>query len=77
MEPDLGKITSAVWIIHGDKDALVPVGNVAFMQSTFIHAQQMTVTILPGANHFIPWQHFTEIKSLLLSLPESGEYSIR
>lgn len=77
MEPDLGKITSAVWIVHGDKDALVPVGNVTFMQSNFIHAQKMTVIILPGASHFIPWQHYTEVKTLLLSLPVAGKYAIR
>jgi pimeloyl-ACP methyl ester carboxylesterase len=75
MEPDMGKISSAVWIVHGDKDGLVPVGNVAFIRSNFIHAQQMTVIILPGANHFIPWQHYMEIKSLLLSLPEVAKYA--
>jgi pimeloyl-ACP methyl ester carboxylesterase len=72
MEPGLVKITSPVWIVHGDKDPLVPVRNVDFIKSKLIHAQNMTVTILPGANHFIPWQHFTEIKAVLLSLPVAG-----
>jgi pimeloyl-ACP methyl ester carboxylesterase len=73
MEPELVRVTTPVWIVHGDKDLLVPVGNVDFMKNKFIHARKITVTILPGANHFIPWEHFTEIKSILMSLPEVGK----
>ncbi|MDR3712658.1 MAG: alpha/beta hydrolase [Puia sp.] len=67
MEPELGTITAPVWILHGDKDPLVPVENVAFMKTHFVHSKKIDITIIAGANHFIPWQHYDEIKAVLMN----------
>jgi pimeloyl-ACP methyl ester carboxylesterase len=72
MEPELPQITVPVWIVHGDKDPLVPVENVHFIQEHCSNAKPMRTTIIPGANHFIPWQHFREIRAVLLSLPDDA-----
>lgn len=71
LEKDLPKITVPVWVMHGDKDPLVPVANVAFIKQKFVHAKSINITIIAGANHFIPWQHFSEIKKVLLLLPNA------
>ena len=68
LKNDFPKITCPVWIIHGDKDDLVPVGNAAFAKQMLVHAKKVETTILPGANHFIPWQHYEEIKGVLMKL---------
>jgi len=68
LKNDFPKITCPVWIIHGDKDDLVPVGNAAFAKEMLVHAKKVETTILPGANHFIPWQHYEEIKGVLMKL---------
>ena len=68
LKNDFSKITCPVWIIHGDKDDLVPVGNAAFAKQMLVNAKKVETTILPGANHFIPWQHYEEIKGVLMKL---------
>jgi pimeloyl-ACP methyl ester carboxylesterase len=68
LKNDFSKITCPVWIIHGDKDNLVPVGNAAFAKQMLVNAKKVETKILPGANHFIPWQHYNEIKDVLLKL---------
>jgi pimeloyl-ACP methyl ester carboxylesterase len=68
LKNDLGKVSCPVWIIHGDKDQFVPVGNTAYIQQMLTHAQ-VHVKILHGANHFIPWPPwYGEIKPVLLQL---------
>ena len=62
-------ITCKVWIVHGDKDNFVPVGNANFAKEKLIHAKSVSVTILPGAPHFIPWEPwYNKIKTILLNL---------
>ncbi len=68
LEKELDKVSCRVWIIHGDKDNLVPVGNVDYAKQKLTSAKTLKVTILVGANHFIPWTHFAEIKELLLDI---------
>jgi pimeloyl-ACP methyl ester carboxylesterase len=68
LEEELDKVFCPVWIMHGDKDNLVPVGNVDFAKQKLTNAKNVEVTIFAGANHFIPWTHFAEIKGLLLSI---------
>jgi pimeloyl-ACP methyl ester carboxylesterase len=64
MEKSLPKLSVPVVMLHGDRDPLVPVENVAWLE------QQLTVLgktnlfakiILPGVNHFIPWEHPDEV----------------
>lgn len=73
MEPELRQIIVPIWILHGDKDPLVPVENVKFIQQQCSNAKPMRTTIIPGANHFIPWQHFQEIRAVLLSLLDDAK----
>jgi len=65
-------ITVPVMIIHGDKDSLVPVENVSFLQKTLSPGLIKGAHILQGMNHFIPWKSPTSIldsiESLRLSL---------
>ncbi|MBS1654252.1 MAG: alpha/beta hydrolase [Bacteroidetes bacterium] len=68
LKNDFAKVTFPVWIMHGDKDNMVPVGNAAFAKEQLVNAKSVKVIIIPGANHFIPWEHYDEIKNLLLEL---------
>ncbi len=60
MQKQLPQLAVPVVMLHGDRDPLVPVENVAWLE------QQLTALgktnlfakiILPGVNHFIPWEH--------------------
>lgn len=68
MKPSLGTIKANVLLIHGTKDPLVPYSNVAFMKKQFINAKSIEVISIKEANHFIPWEHFNEIRDKLLNL---------
>lgn len=68
MQPQLGKITTDVIVIHGTEDPLVPFSNVAFIRKTFVNAKSLEVIPIEGANHFIPWEHYKEIRDKLLEL---------
>jgi pimeloyl-ACP methyl ester carboxylesterase len=68
MKPQLKNIKCEVVIIHGTKDPLVPYTNMAFMQKEFINAKKMDTISIKDANHFIPWEHFSEIRDVLLKL---------
>ena len=63
-------ITCNVWIVHGDADKFVPVGNAAYAKKILVNAQFINTKILPGAPHFIPWAPWYKyIKEILLNLP--------
>lgn len=68
-DQEWAKITCPVWIIHGDKDTFVPVGNVEYAKKKLTKAKSIEVKILPGARHFIPWEQYDEIKEVLMRLP--------
>ena len=70
LQNDFYKITCPVWIIHGDKDVLVPVGNAEFAKKMLVNAKSVDVKILHRANHFIPALRYNEIKQVLLQLHE-------
>ena len=70
LEKDLDKVFCPVWIMHGDKDNLVPVGNVDYAKQKLTNVKSLEIKILPGANHFIPWTHFVEIKKVLLEISQ-------
>lgn len=62
-------ITCKVWIIHGDKDKFVPVGNAAYAKKMLVNAKAVVTKILIGAPHFIPWEPwYKDVKSVLLQL---------
>ena len=62
------KISCPIWIIHGDKDGFVPVGNVSYAKKKLVNAKTVEVKILPGARHFIPWENYEDIKEVLIRL---------
>ncbi len=70
MKSELYKITSNVVIIHGTKDPLVPYSNVAFMKKEFLNAKNIEIISIENANHFIPWEHYEEIKKSLMNLED-------
>jgi pimeloyl-ACP methyl ester carboxylesterase len=60
MQKQLPQLAVPVVMLHGDRDPLVPVANVAWLEQQ-LAAQGKTnlfaKIILPGVNHFIPWEH--------------------
>jgi len=57
-----------VTFIHGDKDRFVTVKNVEYGKEKLKHNTGVKVIIIPGAGHFIPWEHYDIIKTHLLTL---------
>jgi pimeloyl-ACP methyl ester carboxylesterase len=51
----LPQIRAKVVIVHGTKDELVPVANVAFMQASLSGARCLKTVLLQDRNHFLPW----------------------
>jgi pimeloyl-ACP methyl ester carboxylesterase len=68
LKKDFPRITCAVYFIHGAADDWVPPGNVEYGKKMLINASHVEETLIPGANHFIPWTKFNEIKQVLLKL---------
>jgi pimeloyl-ACP methyl ester carboxylesterase len=63
------RLTMPVTFIHGDKDPLVTVKTVAYGTKKLAFNKRVKVIIIPGANHYIPYEHFDIIKAHLLTLP--------
>ena len=61
-------LTMPVTIIHGDQDKFVTVKNVDYGKRKLQHNDHLKIIIIPGAGHFIPWEHFELIKEHLLTL---------
>jgi pimeloyl-ACP methyl ester carboxylesterase len=57
-----------VYILHGDKDLLVPLRNTDYAKKMFVHAKKISVTVLKGSGHFIVKKHFADIKKVLMEL---------
>ena len=57
-----------VFIVHGTEDPLVPVGNAAYAQKNLVNATSVKLTLIQGANHFIPWTKYDTIKQVLINL---------
>jgi len=68
LKTEFPKVTCPVWIIHGNKDILVPVGNASFAKKMLTDARKVDIKILSGENHFIPWTSYAVIKKELLNL---------
>jgi pimeloyl-ACP methyl ester carboxylesterase len=68
LEKDFASITCPVYFIHGMNDTWVPPGNVEYGKKLLINAPHVYETMIPDANHFIPWSKFDEIRAVLLKL---------
>lgn len=53
--PDWKRITSQVVVIHGDSDPIVSVKNVDFIQRMVSGGEILEISILPGVDHYLPW----------------------
>jgi pimeloyl-ACP methyl ester carboxylesterase len=68
---DFSKVTCEVYLLHGDKDTWVPVGNVDYARKKLVNAAKVETLIFKGGNHFIPWTFKKEIAEALISMQES------
>jgi pimeloyl-ACP methyl ester carboxylesterase len=57
-----------VIIVHGTKDPFVPVGNAMHAQKKLVNAASVKLTLITGANHFIPWTKYDIVKQELIDL---------
>jgi pimeloyl-ACP methyl ester carboxylesterase len=68
LKADFARIYCPVYFVHGAADPWVPPANTEYGKALLVNAPKVEITMIPGANHFIPWQHFEEIKAVLLKL---------
>jgi len=68
LTPGFSTITCPVYILHGDQDRLVPVSNADYAKKMLVNAKSVTVTIIPGANHFVSDNNYELVKKVLLKL---------
>jgi pimeloyl-ACP methyl ester carboxylesterase len=68
LKSDFVKINCPVYFIHGANDTWVPPGNVEYGKKLLVNSSHIEEKMLPGANHFIPWTRFEDIKDILLKL---------
>jgi pimeloyl-ACP methyl ester carboxylesterase len=66
----LARINTKVVIVHGTKDDLVPVANVAFMQAQLTSAACVQTVLLEGRNHFLPWNSEDVVRDAIRSALE-------
>jgi len=67
----LPRLSVPVVMLHGDRDPLVPVENVAWLEQQLAglgKSAGFASIILPGANHFIPWEHPAEVERAIRQL---------
>jgi pimeloyl-ACP methyl ester carboxylesterase len=68
MQKMLPQLAVPVVMLHGDRDPLVPVENVAWLEQQLAAAGKTNLfakIILPDVNHFIPWEHPDEVERAL------------
>ena len=73
MQKLLPKLVVPVVMLHGDRDPLVPVENVAWLEQQLAAAGKTNLfvkIILPGVNHFIPWEHPADVERALRILDQ-------
>lgn len=64
----LTSVRVPVSILHGDTDTLVPVGNVDYMRAEFGHLDDVSVRIIKGEGHFLPWRQEAEVRAAIEGL---------
>jgi pimeloyl-ACP methyl ester carboxylesterase len=65
------RLSVPVVMLHGDRDPLVPVENVAWLEEQLAglgKSAWFAKIILPGANHFIPWEHPADVERAVRQL---------
>ena len=62
----LPAIRAKIIIVHGTKDDLVPVANVAYMQARLTGAACVKTMLLEERNHFLPWNSVDIVRNAIL-----------
>ncbi len=73
LRKELPSIQAPVYIVHGDRDMLVPFENTVYMKEKLKGSRKVELIVFPGENHFIPWTKFGPVRDLLLKLAPSEE----
>jgi pimeloyl-ACP methyl ester carboxylesterase len=74
LAPLLPRIGAAVSIVHGMKDPLVPVANVAYMQAALRGARRQRTRLIEGGDHFLPWNAAATVREAIhLALRDARE----
>jgi len=76
MQKQLPQLAVPVVMLHGDHDPLVPVENVAWLEQQLGALGKTNLfakIILPGVNHFIPWEHPAEVTRALSRLDKVAD----
>ena len=68
LQDKFAAIKGNVYIVHGSKDTFVPPGNAEYAVKKLANAASIETTMIDGANHFIPWEHYDTIKKVLMKL---------
>ncbi|HSU28503.1 MAG TPA: alpha/beta hydrolase [Chitinophagaceae bacterium] len=68
LAPYLSRITCQVCFIHGDKDGLVPIEEVAYGKKMLVNASSMRIDTLFGAGHKIIRKNVGQMKKIFLEL---------
>jgi pimeloyl-ACP methyl ester carboxylesterase len=68
LQDKFSSVKGKVYIVHGSLDSFVPPGNAAYAAKKLVNASSVETTMIDGANHFIPWQHYDTIKKVLMKL---------
>lgn len=63
----LHEISMPVEVVHGDRDPLVPIANVSYLQRTLINAPLET-HVLKNVDHFLPWHSKPSVAASLQRL---------
>ncbi|PHR72151.1 MAG: hypothetical protein COA67_04905 [Lutibacter sp.] len=61
--------SSDIYVVHGDKDWIVPLANSEYIQQQF-NSTQFELVTLKGAGHGLVWEQFEEVKSELIKVIE-------
>jgi pimeloyl-ACP methyl ester carboxylesterase len=61
----LPRIRAPVLIVHGTQDDLVPVANTAYAQSMLTGSACVTLQLLDGHNHFLPWNSAAAVREAI------------
>lgn len=59
-------LTMPTIIIHGSRDPLVPFANADFAMTRLPASSVKRLVEIPGANHFIPWNHYVVVRDELI-----------
>ena len=71
LEGWLPRISAPVLIVHGTKDDLVPVANVAYMTARLTGSACVTTQLLEGHNHFLPWNSAAVLRDAIRRASEA------